>query len=167
MNTRANTVIGNLFFFLIIMIIMLSVMKAVELFAIVKNSRDSLERAVLNAAAVNEYKLYNNFRENIITDEALADFITTPEIVKVLGDEYDLIEKSDGMYRYKSNNSGYYYKLTNITLNTSIDYNPNVNRYRITASAVLNIPVNFLEFKDMEFNIKVSCVYVSKLNAEE
>lgn len=162
----ALSTVENLFIFLISMIILLLIMKTVELFAIVKNSRDSLERAVLNTAAVNEYKLYNNFRENIITDEALVDFITTPEIIKVLGDEYNLIEKTDGMYKMKSNTSTYYYRLTNITANAVIDDNPDVDRYRITATADLYIPVNFLGFEDMEFNIDVSCVYASKLNAE-
>lgn len=72
---EALTIVDSLFIFLISMIVLLLIMKAIELFAIVKNSRDCLERAALNVAAVNEYRLYENFRENIINDIALADLV--------------------------------------------------------------------------------------------
>lgn len=162
----AQTVIENLFLFLLIIIVLLLIMKAVELFAVVKNSRDSLERAALNVAAVNEYKLYSNFRENFIDDAALGEFITSDEVIRVLADEYGLQNKSDGVYKVRSDNSGYYYKLTNITVNAVVEDNPNFDRYKIEASADLNIPINFMGFRDMEFTIDVSCIYASKLNAE-
>lgn len=162
----AQTVVDNLFLFLLITIVLLLILKSVELFAVVKNSRDSLERAALNVVAVNEYKLYSNFRENVIDDVVLGEFITTDEVIKVLADEYGLQKKSDGVYKVRSDNRGYYYKLTNITVNAVVEDNPNFDRYKIEASADLNIPINFMGFQDMEFTIDVSCIYASKLNAE-
>lgn len=162
---EALTIVDSLFIFLISMIVLLLIMKAIELFAIVKNSRDCLERATLNVAAVNEYRLYGNFRENIINDIALADFVTVPEVKNVLSTEYGLTEMADGMYKMRNDNVNYYYKLTNINADVEIEDNVNVDRYIINVSATLDIPIGIFGYGNMDFNINVSCTYASKLNA--
>lgn len=163
--SEALTVIDSLFVFLISMIVLLLIMKAIELFAIVKNSRDCLERATLNVAAVNEHLLYENFRENIINDTALADFVTVPEIKNILSTEYNLTEMADGMYKMRNDSINYYYKLTNINAGVEIEDNVNADRYIITVTATLDVPIGVFGYGNMDFNINVSCTYASKLNA--
>lgn len=165
-SNSAQTAIGNLFVFLFITIILLLIMRAVEFFAIVKNSRDSLERAALSVAAVNEYRLYGNFRENVINDDELPNLITSDEVINVLTNELSMQSKDGEVYKMRGDNSGYYYMLSDITANAVIEKNANIDRYKIETSAVLYIPINFMGFQDMEFPINVSCVYASKLNAE-
>ena len=156
-SNSAQTAIGNLFVFLFITIILLLIMRAVELFAIVKNSRDSLERAALSVAAVNE---------NVINDDELPNLITSDEVINVLTNELSMQSKDGEVYKMRGDNSGYYYMLSDITANAVIEKNANIDRYKIETSAVLYIPINFMGFQDMEFPINVSCVYASKLNAE-
>lgn len=156
---EALTIVDSFFIFLISMIVLLLIMKAIELFAIVKNSRDCLERAALNVAAVNEYRLYENFRENIINDIALADLVTVPEVKNVLSTEYGLTEMADGMYKMRNDNVNYYYKLTNINADVEIEDNVNVDRYIINVSATLDISIGIFGYGNMDFNINVSCTY--------
>ncbi len=164
LNKKALTVIDALFIFLLSMIVLFVIMQAVELSAIVKNSRDSLERATLSVAAVNEYKLYANFRENIIDDSFLDTFVTEEEIIDVLQSELGMERKSNGVYKLNSTSGNYYYRLTNISVVPSADTANNI--IRIQTSATLFIPINiFGQNRDMEFNINVSCYYASKLNA--
>ena len=161
----AQTVVGNLFVFLISVTVLLLILSSVRLFAAVKNSRDSLERAVLNTAAVNEYKLYGNFRENII-DDVHDELISSEEVIYVLTEEFGLEKKIDGIYKMKTGGS-YYYKLTDIAADTVVEHGTISDRYRIEASAVLHVPINVRGIRDMSFRINVSCVYISKMNAEK
>lgn len=161
-----QTVVGNLFLLLLLMIVLVLIFKAVELFSIVKNSRDSLERAALNVAAVNEYKLYDNFRENVISNTRLSEFVTESEIIDVLESEMSMEARTDGVYKIKQGND-YYYRLNDINTETIVEDNPNNDMYRINISAVLTIPIGFWGIGDYHFDMSVSCVYASKNNAVE
>lgn len=158
---KAWTVIDTLFTFLLIMLLLLVLVKVAEVILIVKNTRDSLERATLNVAAVNEYKLYENFRENIIDDAALSGFVSDQEIKQVLSEEFGMEQRSDGMY--KSENGNDYYMLKNITAVPSVDGNV----YVIDTTATLVIFVGVFGYGEMSFDIDVSCIYASKSNAEK
>lgn len=160
----AFTVVSMLFIFLISVIVLLLVMRAVELFATVKNSKDSLERATLSAATVNEYRLYRNLRENLIVPEPLSEFVTTPEVENVLVSEFGMDKRDDGVYKMRSD-SGYYYKITNITVNAVVESGTNADRYRINTTAKLHIPLNIMGNSELTFNIEVYCIYASKMNA--
>lgn len=162
----AFTVVSMLFVFLISVIMLLLVMRVVELFAIVKNSRDSLERATLSTAAVNEYRLYKNFRENLISPEPLSEFVTEKEVENTLVSEFGMDKKTDGLYKTKSE-SEYYYKITDITVEADVENGTDADKYRITTSAVLHIPINLMGYRELSFNINVHCIYASKNNAIE
>lgn len=160
----AFTVVSMLFIFLISVIVLLLVMSVVELFATVKNSKDSLERATLSAATVNEYRLYRNLRENLIDPEPLSEFVTTPEVEDVLVSEFGMDKKDDGVYKMRSD-SEYYYRITNITVDAVVESGVNADRYRINTTAELHIPFNIMGHRELTFNIEVYCIYASKMNA--
>ena len=130
--------------------------------SIIKNSRDSLERATLNVAALNEHKLYENFRESVIDDTAWLDFVTEDEVEKVLEEEYGLTKKNGKMYKLDSAGNVYYYVISDIDVEPYADG----NIYRINTSATVLVPIEFMGYGERDFDIEVSCMYAAKSNAE-
>lgn len=160
----AFTVVSMLFIFLISIIVLLFILEVVGMFAIVKNAKASLERATLSAATVNEYRLYKNLREDLITPEPLNKFAAAPEVESVLVSEFGMDKKDDGLYKIKSD-SEYYYRITDISVAAAVESGINTNRYRIDTTAQLHIPFNIMGHRELTFNIKVYCIYASKMNA--
>lgn len=158
----ALTVIDILFIFMLSIFVLLFLMESVQLMSIIKKTRDSLERATLSVAAMNEHKLYENFRENMIDDTAWLDFVTDDEVENVLSEEFGLTKKSGKMYKYDASCSTYYYIISDIDVVPYIDG----NIYRINTSATVTVPIDFMGYGERDFDIDVSCMYASKSNAE-
>ncbi len=156
----AFSVIDNLFMFLIVIMVLVMIMEGVQMMSIVKTSRDSLERATLSVATINEYKLYRNFRENMINDDSWSVFVTVPEVESVLADEFSLVKKGGDMYKLADNGS-YYYRISDIKVEPVIDG----NIYRINTTATLSVPIKIVNIGEIDFDLDVTCMYASKSNA--
>lgn len=139
-----------------------------SVYTISTSIHDCFEQAVKTVTTLNEVRIYENLRENVmdLNDEALTRLITTDELVAEVTNELGLVEEGDALVKKNSVNN-IFYSISEVEVVPFFMDQTNTLCFEVTG--IIEIPLGILRgssFTTIRLDLDVRSMYSSTLRVE-